>query len=352
MNKNVRQIFLPVVTAFVWGMAFVAQDYCADKIGVFQTLVERNFAGFFAMLVVLYAFRAISKKKKTRAAANSFRSTDVQIHKVSKTDSLDEGTTQSAKATSAPETKSSSEQSRKTLVIGSLCLGLPLFVGMYLQQVGIILGTEVGKAGFLTSLYVVIVPLLGIAIGEKPSLKLWASVLVAVLGLYFLSIKGDFSLALEDALVLSCAVAFAIYIQLAAYFSVRCDSIALSTYQLLVAGIISIPFFLITETFSWEMFVSTLPSILYLGVFSSAIGFTLQIIAQKGTNTTVVTLLMSLESVFAAFGGWILLGQVMSGRELFGAALMLAAVILAQVPAFPEKTRETSNIASHSGRVL
>ena len=327
-------------------MAFVAQDYCADKIGVFQTLVGRNVAGFLAMLVVLYAFRSISKKKKTRLSCDAKITSEEPVFKVNNHEaSSDDLSSQSVEASSVSESNSAGGKGSKTLVIGSVCLGVSLFVGMLLQQVGIILGTEVGKAGFLTSLYVVLVPLLGIAVGERPSLKLWAAVLVAVLGLYFLSIKGDFSLALEDAFVLSCAVAFAIYIQLAAYFSARCDAIALSTYQLLVSGLIALPFFLITETFSWEMFISTLPSILYLGVFSSAIGFTLQLIAQKGTNTTVVTLLMSLESVFAAFGGWVLLGQVMSGRELFGAALMLAAVILAQIPAPHKTTQETASVA-------
>lgn len=324
-------------------MAFVAQDYCADKIGVFQTLVGRNLAGFLAMLVVLYAFRTISKKKEARSVNETNSVTEEAVYKASNSEASGAASTQAI--ASASGSNVASGRGNKTLIIGSVCLGVSLFVGMLLQQVGIILGTEVGKAGFLTSLYVVIVPLLGIAVGERPSLKLWVAVLVAVLGLYFLSIKGDFSLALEDALVLSCAVAFAIYIQLAAYFSVRCDAIALSTYQLLVAGLISLPFFLLTETFSWEMFVSTLPSILYLGVFSSAIGFTLQLIAQKGTNTTVVTLLMSLESVFAAFGGWVLLGQVMSGRELFGAALMLAAVILAQIPTSHKATQESASVA-------
>ena len=201
-----------------------------------------------------------------------------------------------------------------------------------LQQAGITAGTDAGKAGFLTALYVVLVPVFGLFFRRKVSLPVWIAVVLSVVSLYLLCIKGSFRLAAGDLLVLVCAVCFAVHILVIDHFGATCDGVKLSCVQFLFAGLwsaVCIPFF---EQVDISALLSCALPLLYVGVFSCGVGYTLQILAQKDSNPTVVTILLSLESVFAVIAGAIILHQHMTPREYLGCALMFLAVVLAQIP--------------------
>ena len=197
-------------------------------------------------------------------------------------------------------------------------------------------GTDAGKAGFITALYVVLVPLFGLFFRRKVSGPVWIAVVLSVVSLYLLCIKGSFSLAPGDLLILVCAVCFAVHILLIDHFTARCDGVKLSCLQFLFAAIWSTILALIFDTIDFHVLWECILPLLYVGVFSCGVGYTLQILAQKDSNPTVVTILLSLESVFAVIAGAIILHQQMSLREYIGCALMFIAVVLAQVQ-FPAK---------------
>ena len=207
------------------------------------------------------------------------------------------------------------------------------------QQAGIGAGTDAGKAGFITALYIVLVPLLGLFLRKKVSLPVWIAVIIAVAALYLLCIKGEFALQTGDLLILLCAFFFAVHILIIDHFTQAVDGMKLSCAQFLVAGILSAIGALIFEHPDWRAIFSVALPILYVGVFSSGVAYTLQILAQKGSNPTVVTILLSMESVFAVISGAIILHQRMTTREYVGCVLMLIAVILAQIPLPPKKEK-------------
>ena len=199
-------------------------------------------------------------------------------------------------------------------------------------------GTDAGKAGFITALYVVLVPVFGLFFKRKVSLPTWIAVVLSVVALYLLCIKGDFSLAPGDLLVLVCAVCFAVHILVIDHFTAYCDGVKLSCLQFLFAGIISTICMFIFEDVDFAAILSCALPLLYVGIFSCGVGYTLQILAQKDSNPTVVTILLSLESVFAVIAGAIILKQQMTVREYIGCAIMFAAVILAQIQ-FPARQK-------------
>lgn len=212
------------------------------------------------------------------------------------------------------------------------CCGTALAIASNFQQAGITAGTDAGKAGFLTALYVVLVPVFGLFFRRKVSLPVWIAVALSVVSLYLLCIKGSFRLAAGDLLVLVCAVCFAVHILVIDHFGATCDGVKLSCVQFLFAGLwsaVCIPFF---EHVDAAALLSCALPLLYVGVFSCGVGYTLQILAQKDSNPTVVTILLSLESVFAVIAGAIILHQRMTPREYLGCALMFLAVVLAQIP--------------------
>ena len=220
---------------------------------------------------------------------------------------------------------------RKKGYVG-ICCGTALAIASNFQQAGIVAGTDAGKAGFLTALYVVLVPLFGLFFKRKVSLPVWVAVALSVVSLYLLCIKGSFRLAAGDLLVLVCAVCFAVHILVIDRFSATCDGVKLSCVQFLFAALwsgVCIPFF---EHVDAAALLSCALPLLYVGVFSCGVGYTLQILAQKGSNPTVVTILLSLESVFAVIAGAIILHQSMTPREYLGCVLMFLAVVLAQIP--------------------
>ncbi len=299
--NQMRQVVFPILAAFIWGTAFVAQDLCADSIGAFAFNATRYFIAVLALLVVILISDKVKKNKPTLTA-------------------------QEKKA------------ANKQLWLGGLCCGAALAIASNFQQAGLVAGTDAGKAGFITALYVVLVPVFGLFFKRKVSLPTWIAVVLSVVALYLLCIKGDFSLAPGDLLVLVCAVCFAVHILVIDHFTAYCDGVKLSCLQFLFAGIISTICMFIFEDVDFAAILSCALPLLYVGIFSCGVGYTLQILAQKDSNPTVVTILLSLESVFAVIAGAIILKQQMTVREYIGCAIMFAAVILAQVQ-FPTRQK-------------
>ena len=292
--NQMRQVVFPILAAFIWGTAFVAQDLCADSIGAFAFNATRYFIAVLALLVVILISDKLKKNKPTLTA-------------------------QEKKA------------ANKQLWLGGLCCGAALAIASNFQQAGLVAGTDAGKAGFITALF-------GLFFKRKVSLPTWIAVVLSVVALYLLCIKGDFSLAPGDLLVLVCAVCFAVHILVIDHFTAYCDGVKLSCLQFLFAGIISTICMFIFEDVDFAAILSCALPLLYVGIFSCGVGYTLQILAQKDSNPTVVTILLSLESVFAVIAGAIILKQQMTVREYIGCAIMFAAVILAQIQ-FPARQK-------------
>lgn len=301
-HNQVRQVVLPILAAFIWGTAFVAQDLCADAIGTFTFNALRYFIAVLALLVVIFVMDKVKKDKPQLTAA---------------------------------EKKTAGKQ----LWLGGFLCGTALAVASNFQQAGLVAGTDAGKAGFITALYVVLVPLFGLFFKRKVSLPTWIAVVLSVVALYLLCIKGSFSLAPGDLLILVCAVCFAIHILVIDRFTAYCDGVKLSCLQFFFASAWSSICMLIFEKVELTAILSCILPLLYVGVFSCGVGYTLQILAQKDSNPTVVTILLSLESVFAVISGTIILNQQMSVREYIGCVVMFAAVVLAQIQ-FPVKKTE------------
>ena len=292
-NRFVRQNILPVLAALIWGTAFVAQSVCAPYVPPFVFNAIRSFIAFVLLIPISRAFDAAARRRGRQPE---------------KTD-------------------------RRALIVGGICTGAFLAVASNLQQAGLA-DTSAGKAGFITALYVVLVPVLGIFLKRRASRQVWVSVLIAVAGLYLLCIRAGegFSLQTSDSYLLLCAFFFACQIMSIDRFGAKVDGIKLSCVQFLVAGIISAVLSLLFETVDWSAVLRCIWPILYVAVFSSCVAYTLQILAQRGSDPTVVTLLLSLESVFSVIAGAAILGDRLSGREYLGCLLMFLAVILAQVP--------------------
>ncbi len=287
-SKTMRSNLILILTAAIWGFAFTAQSVGMDYVGPFTFNAARSFIAAIVLLVVI----CVTKLKKCGKTATT---------------------------------------SRKTLIAGGICCGICLTVATCLQQVGI-KHTTVGKAGFITAMYIVLVPILGLFIGKKVRIISWISVGLAVLGLYLLCMNGSLSINTADIQVLLCAFFFAVYILIVDYFSPKADCVKMSCIQFATCGIISTVLTLIFETPTMGGLLAAWLPILYAGALSSAVGYTLQIFAQKNTDPVVASLLMSLESVFSLIGGWIILHERMSGRELLGCLIMFAAIIITQLP--------------------
>lgn len=291
-QSSAKNLCLLFVAALIWGTAFVAQSVGMDHIGPFTFNAVRSLVGGIALIPVILFF---NRRK-------------------------------------SPERRQTERANRKTLLLGGVCCGLALGVASCLQQVGIQY-TTVGKAGFITALYIVIVPILGLFFHKKVGAKLWISVVVAILGLYLLCMSGSLRLSWGDFLVLLCALCFSAHIMVIDYFSPKVDGVEMSCIQFFVAAAFSAVLMLAVEGVPdpHAVAISWMP-ILYTGVLSSGVGYTLQIIGQKGVNPTVASLVLSLESVISVLAGWVILGQSMSSREILGCVLMFGAIILAQLP--------------------
>jgi drug/metabolite transporter (DMT)-like permease len=221
----------------------------------------------------------------------------------------------------------------KYLFNGGLIIGIILFIASGFQQAGIVY-TSAGKAGFITGLYIVLVPILGLFIRQKTSVETWLGVLVAVTGLYFLSVTDNFSIELGDLLVLISAFIWAAQILLIGFFSTRTDAIQLAVLSFFICAVFSFIAALFSETIIVENILKAIVPILYAGICSVGIAYTLQIVAQREAHPANAAIIMSLESVFALIGGWLMLGETISLRGLIGCSLMLTGMILSQINLF------------------
>ena len=288
-NKHRGELLL-FLTSFIWGFAFIAQKLGSDYIPPFTFNFLRNLtAGLF---LLIYAF---VRKNKTREKMDSITKT--------------------------------------ATIRGGITTGLVMAIAVSFQQTGVYFTTS-GKAGFITSLYVVIVPIIAIFMGKKVSKKTAIAIILALIGLYLLTVKVEdgFSINKGDILIFIGSLFFAFHILFIDHYSVKSDSVKMSMLQFFVASLVSLFLMILFEKPELDFVIKGIFAILYLGVFSSGLGYTLQIVAQKDTDPTISSLILSLEAVFAALFGFIFLKEVPNERELIGGILMFFAIILAQLP--------------------
>ncbi len=220
----------------------------------------------------------------------------------------------------------------KTELIGGAICGAVLAVATFFQQLGLASGADAGKTSFITALYVVLVPIYALALKRRAPINVWISVVVAVIGFYFLCVSGDFKIELPDLIVCVCSLIFPIQILAIDYFSPKCDGVRMSCIQFFAGAVVNALLALVTEmpvNFA-NVWQNILP-ILFLGIMSSGVAYTLQILGQRGVNPAAASIIMSLESVFGVLGAALLLGERMSTREYIGAAIVFIAVILSQL---------------------
>jgi Permeases of the drug/metabolite transporter (DMT) superfamily len=308
MSKRLKSDALLFLTAFIWGSAFVAQKVGAD-LGTFTYNGIRTFIGGLVLIPVIIILDKMSAKK---------------------------GNVQ-------PQTDEEKAAARKTLIIGGICCGLALFVASTLQQYGINF-TTAGKAGFITSLYAIIVPIMSIFMGKKVRPIVWLCVVVGMFGMYLLCMKGfSFHMQVGDLFVLLCAFCFAVHILVIDHFSPLCNGVKMSCIQFLLAGAIGIVCMFIFEDPKIGVILTYWAPILYAGVLSCGVAYTLQIVAQKDADPTEASLILCLESVFSAITGAIILGETMSMRGFVGCAMIFTAVVISQLPSKKDRLQARNN---------
>ena len=296
-----RNSFLLVLASFIWGIAFVAQSTGGDAVGPYTFNCIRSIIGGLVLVPVIRLSDRLHWSRK----------------------------------------KPVSREDRRVLFTGGIACGIALSIASNLQQVGITMGSPVGKAGFITACYMLIVPILGLFLKKKCGWHVWSGIVIAIVGLYLLCIQVNFSIQFSDFLLLFCALSFAVQILIVDHYADRVDGVRMACIEFIVCGIVSaIPMFFVDMGLSvsgiseWASAFADpyawIP-ILYAGALSCGVAYTLQIIGQRGMNPTVASLLMSLESVFSVLAGWVLLKETLSGREIFGCILIFIAVVLAQL---------------------
>ena len=290
---QLRQSFLLFLTATIWGSGFVAQSIGMDHVTPFTYTFFRTFIGAIVLLPVIYFLKQRQSKKA---------STQTQSY------------------------------TRRDLLIGSLCCGLCLVGGESFQQFGLVT-TDAGKAGFITSLYIVFVPIFGLFLGKKLNRFIVLGVLLSLFGFYLLCIKQSFTIEHGDFLILICAVVFCFHILTIDHFVAKCDGVLLSCGQFFAASAIALVLMLVFDydVFSWADVRAAALALLWSGVMSNGVAYTLQVVGQRGMNPTIATLILSLESVMAVVFGTLLLHESLTLREGIGCILILIAVIIAQL---------------------
>lgn len=286
-----KNIILLLLAAFIWGVAFVAQSVGMDYVEPFTFNGIRCLLGGVVLMPCIYFFDRFKSQKE----------------------------------------KEEIQQNRKSLWFAGIICGIILFVATNAQQIGLQY-TSAGKAGFITALYIVIVPIMGLFLKKKCGWNVWVSVFIALAGFYLLSINEGFSLEKGDFYILVCALVFPFHIWVVNHYAPIVDGVRLSCLQFLVCGILSVICMFLFETPKMDAIFSAWAPILYAGILSCAVAYTLQIIGQRDFNPTIASLLMSFESVFSVIAGWIILGEALSRREMIGCVLIFAGVILAQIP--------------------
>lgn len=288
-GRNWKSPMLLFLAATIWGVAFVAQSVGMDYVGPFTFNGVRSLLGAAVLLPVIGIFGKNKPAQETQA------------------------------------------EGKKTLIAGGIICGLCLCAASSLQQIGLKY-TTAGKAGFLTAMYIIIVPILGLFIGRKCSPFVGVSIVLATAGLYMLSIREGFQIESGDIYEILGALVFSLHILAIDHFSRKLSGVKLSCMQFLVSGIICTAIAWVTERPDLNSILGAWLPILYAGVLSSGVAYTLQIVGQRGMNPTVASLIMSMESVMSVLAGWLILGQALSRRELAGCALMFTAIVLAQLP--------------------
>ena len=287
-SQAIRADLLMLLAAAIWGFAFVAQREGMETMGPFLFNTARFFIGTVFLLPIVWY---LSKKKKV--------STD-------------------------------KETSTKKLWIAGIVAGLFLFTASSFQQVGIQY-TTAGKAGFITGLYIFFVPLIGIFFGQRTGSGTWLGAFIAIIGLYLLSINEDFSIARGDLLQLICAVFFAAHVLVIGYVAKRMDPLKLSLIQYFVSGILSFIIATAIEVITWQMIVDTAIPLIYAGIMSIGVGYTLQVVAQQHAKSSHAAIILDLEGAFAVLGGWLILDENLSTRGMIGCGLMLSGMFLSQL---------------------
>ena len=282
-----RADLLMLLTAIIWGSAFIAQRMGMDSIGPFlYTGLRFTLASIVLLPLILFLEKRVEHRKP--------------------------------------------EPFNPGLLLGGLIMGLALTIGMNLQQVGLLF-TSVTNSGFITGLYVIIVPLLGLFLGHKTGLGIWMGAALAVTGMFLLSVGDGFQVASGDWLQLAGAFVWGIHVLLVGHFASRHDPLQLALIQLTVCGLISLLLALLFEPIQLDAILLALPAILYGGLLGVCVGFTLQVVAQKDAIPSHAAVILSMEAVFAALFGALLLGEALSIKGYFGCALMLAGMLLAQL---------------------
>ena len=299
---TIKADFLLLLTAMIWGFAFVAQRVGMDYIGPFTYNSIRFAIGSLSLLPLIILLQ------KRQPAASS---------------------------------EQKPQSTKKTILFGGILAGGTLFIGASLQQAGMVY-TTAGKAGFITGLYVVIVPLLGLFWRQRPRIGTWMGAILAAIGLYFLSINEEFSISLGDLLVLLSAFFWAAHVLLIGWLAPRTNSLKLASAQFAICALLSFLTALAIETITIASIWQAIIPILYGGIGSVGIAYTLQVIAQRDAHPAHSAIILSLEGLFAAIGGWLLLGELLSMRSLLGCALMLAGMLFSELSGFFGKQKSLS----------
>lgn len=297
ISPRLRADLLLVLAALIWGFAFVGQRTGMEHLGPFAFNAARFFIGGLTLLPLI----AVLDRQRRRA--------DLRVIP------LDD----------------------RALLRGGVLAGVVLFAGATLQQTGIVF-TTAGKTGFITSLYVVLVPLLGLFLGQRPSAAVWVGAGLAAAGLYFLTIEGGLRMAWGDLLVLAGAFVWAIHFLILGRLSPRTDTVKLALIQFMVCAVLSAVAALLTETTTTTAagLRAALVPILYTGILSVGVGYTLQVVALRHARPADAAILLSLEAVFAVLAGRLLLNEQLTARAFFGCALMLAGILISQLVGRPE----------------
>lgn len=319
MSKKLKGDLILVLTAMVWGGSFVAQKSGMELIGPFAFNGIRTIIGGIVLIPLIMVLDRMKSKKQASAPAVKADAADSALSEADK------------------------KNDQKLLITGSICCGLALLVAGMLQQIGMMY-TTAGKAGFITALYVVLVPIFGRILGKKIRPLIWLCVLASAFGLYLLCMpaSGGFGhINKGDLIVLACALCFAVHILLIDYFSPKVDGVRLSCIQFFIAGILCmILMFPLDPVLGYDIpslsqLLDAWIPIVYAGALSCGAGYTMQIVAQADTNPAVASMILCLESVFAVIAGMLILGESLSLREAAGCIIMFAAILAAQLPARP-----------------
>ncbi len=298
---------LLALAAFIWGVAFVAQSVGMEYVEPFTFNGCRFLMGGAVLLPLIWAMG--QKGRKGQEGVKD----------------------QEGDRTQADQAAKGQKKRQRMGILGGILCGFVLFVASSFQQFGVA-ETTVGKAGFITALYIVIVPLLGIFLKKKIPWSVWISVALATAGMYLLCMTEGLKISRGDVYVFLCAICFSFHILVIDYVSPKADGVVISCAQFFTAGILSVMAAMVFETPKMSSILAAWAPVVYAGVMSCGVGYTLQVVAQKNTDPVLASLILSLESAFSLLAGWVILGQKLSPKELSGCVLVFAAIILAQIP--------------------